>query len=172
MPIQAEAPQGASVSGIVRTATGEAAHDAEVTLLDAGRLPVATVRAGADGRFTFSDLAPGRYLLLVTAAGAERIERVVQVPPEGIAELIVAAAIEGLTERVTVATPGSTGNRGELAGGQRRRGSLPARQDGAGPGGGRGPGLHLQRTSSTIGAIFVRGFTGAKVNTYVDGVRH
>ena len=56
--VHAEAPQGASVSGIVRTATGEATGDAEVTLLDAGRLPVATVRSGADGRFHHLHPAP------------------------------------------------------------------------------------------------------------------
>jgi outer membrane cobalamin receptor len=33
------------------------------------------------------------------------------------------------------------------------------------------PGLQLQRTSPTIGAIFVRGLTGAKVVSYVDGIR-
>ena len=33
------------------------------------------------------------------------------------------------------------------------------------------PGLQLQRTSATMGAIFVRGVTGAKVVNYVDGIR-
>ena len=33
-------------------------------------------------------------------------------------------------------------------------------------------GLHLQRTSPTIGGIFVRGLTGNKVNVFVDGVRY
>ncbi len=33
-------------------------------------------------------------------------------------------------------------------------------------------GLHLQRTSPTMGGIFVRGLTGTKVNVYVDGVRY
>ena len=32
-------------------------------------------------------------------------------------------------------------------------------------------GLYWQRTSPTIGAIFIRGLTGAKVNLFVDGVR-
>jgi hemoglobin/transferrin/lactoferrin receptor protein len=34
------------------------------------------------------------------------------------------------------------------------------------------PGIDIQRTSPTIGAIFVRGLTGAKVNTFIDGVRY
>ena len=33
-------------------------------------------------------------------------------------------------------------------------------------------GLHLQRTSPTMGGVFVRGLTGTKVNVYVDGVRY
>ena len=33
-------------------------------------------------------------------------------------------------------------------------------------------GLHLQRTSPTMGGIFVRGLTGTKVNVYVDGIRY
>lgn len=32
-------------------------------------------------------------------------------------------------------------------------------------------GLYWQRTSPTLGAIFIRGLTGAKVNLFVDGVR-
>ena len=33
------------------------------------------------------------------------------------------------------------------------------------------PGLYWQRTSPTLGAIFIRGLTGAKVNLFIDGVR-
>jgi outer membrane receptor protein involved in Fe transport len=33
-------------------------------------------------------------------------------------------------------------------------------------------GINLQRTSPTMGGIFVRGLVGAKVNVYVDGVRY
>ncbi|MGH2687718.1 MAG: TonB-dependent receptor plug domain-containing protein, partial [Actinomycetota bacterium] len=34
------------------------------------------------------------------------------------------------------------------------------------------PGVHLQRTSPTMGEFYVRGLTGTKVNVYVDGVRY
>ncbi|HEX9961501.1 MAG TPA: TonB-dependent receptor, partial [Pyrinomonadaceae bacterium] len=33
-------------------------------------------------------------------------------------------------------------------------------------------GINLQRTSPTMGGIFIRGLVGAKVNVYVDGVRY
>jgi outer membrane receptor for ferrienterochelin and colicin len=33
-------------------------------------------------------------------------------------------------------------------------------------------GVNLQRTSPTMGGIFVRGLVGSKVNVYVDGVRY
>ena len=33
------------------------------------------------------------------------------------------------------------------------------------------PGLYWQRTSPTVGAIFIRGLTGAKVNLFIDGIR-
>src|SRR4029453_3148410 len=33
-------------------------------------------------------------------------------------------------------------------------------------------GVHLQRTSTTMAGIFVRGLTGKKVNVFVDGVRY
>lgn len=33
------------------------------------------------------------------------------------------------------------------------------------------PGLYWQRTSPTVGAIFVRGLTGAKANLFLDGIR-
>ncbi|HQZ16782.1 MAG TPA: TonB-dependent receptor [Vicinamibacteria bacterium] len=37
--------------------------------------------------------------------------------------------------------------------------------------GNREAGLYWQRTSPTMGAIFIRGLTGAKVNLFIDGVR-
>ena len=37
--------------------------------------------------------------------------------------------------------------------------------------GNEGAGLYWQRTSPTVGAVFVRGLTGAKVNLFVDGIR-
>jgi hemoglobin/transferrin/lactoferrin receptor protein len=170
------APQGtAIVSGIVRDPAGATIAGAEIALLDPLRLPVKSTVTDAGGRFALDGVLPGRYVLSVSAAGFERLERVV-VAGDASAALTIDLPPRGTTEHVVVtATPGVPQDAGTTSQAvnviDEEDLSLRA-QTVLAQAASEEPGLHLQRTSPTIGAIFVRGFTGAKVNAFVDGVRY
>src|SRR6185436_6173170 len=103
-------PPEVPVGGVARDAAGAPLPAVEITLLDAGRLPVATIRTDAGGRFRFAAPGPGRYIVAVRPLAGGAWERVVTVPPEGMAELVLTAPADPFTERVVVtATPGVPG---------------------------------------------------------------
>jgi hemoglobin/transferrin/lactoferrin receptor protein len=164
------------VSGIVRGPSGAGVGGADLLLLTPARQPFAAAKSGAGGAFIFSSVPPGRYLLTATAPPGLRAETMVVAGDRPIADLSLSLEAGPLTEHVVVtATAGvpqeegstsqavNTVGEDELA----RRAKTVLAQAAA-----EEPGLYLQRTSPTIGAIFVRGFTGNKVNAYVDGVRY
>jgi hemoglobin/transferrin/lactoferrin receptor protein len=164
-----------TVSGVVRGPSGTGVERAHVMLLDPSRLPVKAVDTGTDGRFTFDGIPHGRYIVKVVAPGFDSIERVVTADATPQPHTIDLPAL-GTTEHVVVtATPGVPQDAGSTAQGVNvideeelaMRTKAVLAQAAA-----EEPGLYLQRTSPTIGAIFVRGFTGAKVNAYVDGIRY
>ncbi|HZM68897.1 MAG TPA: TonB-dependent receptor [Candidatus Cryosericum sp.] len=168
----------ASVSGVVRAASGALVAGAEVALLDGLRLPMRSAVTGPDGRFTFAEVPSGRLILSVAAPGFERVERVIVAGPEAAAasEIVVELGASSMTEHVVVsATPGVPQESGETSQAvnavNEEELSLRAKTVLA-QAAAEEPGLHVQRTSPTIGAIFVRGFTGAKVNAFVDGIRY
>ncbi len=70
-PLQAagEAPGTASISGTVLDVNGAMVPGAEVRLVDRSRSQERHTTAGADGRFDFSGLAPGRFELTISAPG-------------------------------------------------------------------------------------------------------
>jgi hemoglobin/transferrin/lactoferrin receptor protein len=163
---------GARIEGTVRDAQGAVVVSADVTLRTAQQAVVATTQTDAQGRFKFEDVARGSYLLVVTAPGlAER--RVAVQAGEGA--LDVTLGVGAMHQEVTVTgTPGrieSTQGAAQSvvvigADELERRAKSVVAQAAEGS-----PGVHLQRTSSTISGIFVRGLTGNKVNVFVDGVR-
>jgi hypothetical protein len=57
------------ISGIVRDSKGDAISDATVSLLTAQLTTVVSTKTDAQGRFSFSDIPAGNYLLLVHARG-------------------------------------------------------------------------------------------------------
>jgi len=171
------APEGtATVAGLVRDPAGGPVARAEIALLDPLRLPVKTAVTDAGGRFTMGGILPGRYVLSVDAPGFERAERVVVAGEPGAANLTIALPPGGIAEHVVVtATPGLP----QDAGATSRAVNVVDEEDLSlrahtvvAQAAAEEPGLHVQRTSPTIGAIFVRGFTGAKVNAFVDGIRY
>ena len=170
----AAAQSGDSLKGVVKDASGAAVAQASVALLNARQSTVATATTDSQGQFTLSGVAPGGYELLVTGArGFAPKRRAVEAPFSDSIEIVV--GIEALTEEVTVSAEfGSvlpvdrTAQQVNVIGERdlRNRAKAVLAQVAQ-----EEPGLQLQRTSPSIGAVFVRGLTGAKVVNYIDGVR-
>jgi outer membrane receptor protein involved in Fe transport len=172
-PLAAEA---ADVSGVVKDPQGAVVPAASVSLRTAQGAAVASAVTDAEGRFRLVVTGRGTYVLAVAARGFA--PRRVAVSLDGAAprtvEVILAA--EGFHDEVTVtASPGrvsdleATPQPVNVIGEQELRFRAKAVLAQAAH---EEVGLHVQRTSPTMGGFFVRGLTGTKVNVYVDGVRY
>jgi outer membrane receptor protein involved in Fe transport len=102
MPADAQRVTGTIAGTIVRDAEAQAAARVAATNLTTGA--VITVAAGADGRYVLAEIAPGQYLLTVTAASGEETTEFVEL---GIGQSIqvdldvATAAVKG-AERIEV----------------------------------------------------------------------
>lgn len=166
----------ATITGTVLDATGAAIRGARIVLRVGHNPSLSMITSDDQGQFVFSDVPFGSYELEVTAEGfAERKSSLRIVEPK-VYQLTITLLAGALVEEVTVtAEPGlvSEGRQSVQAVTiiDEQDISLRAKtvlvqsvQEEAG--------VHLQRTSPTIGGVFVRGLTGNKVNVYVDGVRY
>jgi hypothetical protein len=66
--VRAAQPPG-TVTGVVRDGTGAVIVRVEVVLQTAEQTAVRSARTGEDGRFTFENVPPGRYVLVVSFRG-------------------------------------------------------------------------------------------------------
>src|SRR5262245_26966023 len=170
------APVGATLSGRVEDSTGGILPVASVSLLSPQHSPVAATVADAEGRFRFESLAPGSYVLVATADGFAASRTAVVIREGAATELVIVLEPRVSGEEVTVtARPGGVDDVDRLA----QRVNVIDEHDIAlrakavvAQAANEEPGVHLQRTSPTIGEFYVRGLTGTKVNVYVDGVRY
>ncbi|MBI1764167.1 MAG: TonB-dependent receptor [Acidobacteria bacterium] len=164
-----------SLTGTVKDASDAPVSGAAVNLLTGRQVAVATTTTDAQGRFTVSNIQSGTYEVLVTARGFTARSHAIQIPSPEADKLEIKLGLAALTAEITVTA--DVGLVQELDKTtqqvnvitedklQQRATSVLAqafREE---------PGLQLQRTSATIGAVFVRGLTGAKVVTFVDGIR-
>ena len=176
VPLAAAVASG-RVSGWVRGPGGAPVPDASVSLLSPLGAIAAAASADASGVFRLDAVPPGSYVLAAGAPGFATRRLALRVEADRALEALeVELQPEAFREEVTVtATPGraaaledvaqSVNVIGEEAIALRAKAVLAqvASEE---------VGLHLQRTSPTIGGVFVRGLTGTKVNVYVDGVRY
>lgn len=165
-----------SIAGLVKDATGEGLARARVSLLSGERTAVAGAFSGKDGRFSFEKVPAGRYVIAVSLPGfndrrqpiavesgaAARIEVTLELTPVEAEVTVTSTAgairdLETLTQPVNVIESGAILERAKAVVAQ------VALEE---------PGVQLLRTSSSIAGIYIRGLTGNKVNTYVDGVRY
>jgi outer membrane receptor protein involved in Fe transport len=164
------------LSGQVRDVTGGAIASASVSLLSPEHAVVATAQSDAHGTFQLADVPPGSYVLVVESPGFARKRTALTVDPRQNPGLRVVLEPEAFTEEVTVTA--SPGRVQELSDTTQRvnvieqeeiayRAKAVVAQVAEGE-----AGVHFQRTSPTMGGLFVRGLTGTKVNVYVDGVRY
>jgi len=160
---------------VVKDPTDAAIAQAMVQLLDARQFAVAAGRTDSSGQFRLQGIAPGSYELLISKQASHLavwLSPFRRVKPRSWtlrsaprprtnrpllpADMGIVQDVDQTSQRVNVIDEQQLMERTKAVLAQ-------AAQEEAG--------LQLQRTSPTIGAIFVRGLTGAKVVTYVDGIR-
>jgi hemoglobin/transferrin/lactoferrin receptor protein len=169
--------EGEVVSGVVRDPAGSAVPGVEVALLSPQGAIAASTRTETDGAFRLEAVPPGSYVLVAESSRfaprrlAVRVEagRAVEPLPVDLQpvafrdEVTVtatpgrAAALEDVAQRVNIIGEEKIAQRSKTVLAQAANEEV---------------GLHLQRTSPTLGGVFVRGLTGTKVNVFVDGVRY
>ena len=166
-----------SVAGTVTDAAGAPARGVAITLTSALGAIAAATRSDDAGGFRFDTVPAGSYVLSAELSGYATQRRAVQVASKAALDgLVLELRPGGFRDEVTVsAAPG----RADAQDGVAQRVNVIGEDEIAlrskavlSQAASEEVGLHLQRTSSTMGGIFVRGLTGTKVNVYVDGVRY
>jgi len=168
--------EGVRVSGVVKDSTGAAVPEASVSLLSAQQSVVSSTRTDARGGFSLAVPAPGSYVIAAESAGFTARRTAVSVHDTEVTGLEVRLQPASLSEEITVtANPGGASDVGAVTQqvnvldetdiGYRTKAVMAQAAN-------EEVGLHMQRTSPTMGEFFVRGLTGAKVSVYVDGQRY
>lgn len=158
------------VSGNIVDANGAAVSGARISLsLPKGR----SVVSASDGRYEFDSLLPGDYQLTVTADGFKPESRNISITNGNVSldialevgspSVTVTAEIGQEVERQNVPQAVNLISSRQI---MERAGQVLAQVAE------EEVGVNVQRTSPTMGGIFVRGLVGSKVNVYVDGVRY
>lgn len=164
------------VAGVVRDGQGAVVPGADLSLHDAGQAIIGTGLSDAQGRFRFSGIPAGHYELRVSSPGfAERRlalnvrsgvlqDLEVRLELQSVRQYVTVTAHAGLVEDVD-AVPQRVNVVPEEFIQQRAKAVVAqvAQEE---------TGVALQRTSSTMAGIYVRGLTGDKVNIFVDGFRY
>ncbi|HXG83061.1 MAG TPA: TonB-dependent receptor, partial [Pyrinomonadaceae bacterium] len=162
-----------SVSGTIQDAAGAAVSGADVSLLNAQQLVLRVVSTDADGNYRFENIAAGSYIVQAARADFSLRRKAVQINEyAATADLIL--EINSLTANITVTAETNTAadknnipqqinviTENQIL--QRATAVLAQIAE-------EEPGVSLQRTSPTVGAVLVRGLT--EVGVYVDGVRY
>jgi outer membrane receptor protein involved in Fe transport len=173
--VRAQQSRG-GVTGVVTDTNGAVVSRAKVAIITSQQALLGMTQTDANGHFQFADVPAGDYVLLVSRPDFSRRRMAVEVAAGETANVQVSLEINQVAEQVTVtAETGKVEDRDRViqavnvisddAIRQRTTAVLAQVAD-------EEVGVALQRTSPTIGGIFVRGLTGKNVATYVDGVRY
>jgi hemoglobin/transferrin/lactoferrin receptor protein len=176
LAIATAAAQGSVVEGVVTDGAGEPVRGARVVLRDARQTVLASAESGADGRFAFPDVAPGTYEVVASGDGFGEQRQAVRARPAAIAALRLVLPVAPIDEQVVVTAESGVveeKDRVPQAVNVISNEQLETRVDlTIADAGDEEAGLAVQRTSSTLGTVVVRGLTGKNVSVYVDGVRY
>ncbi|MGB7924491.1 MAG: TonB-dependent receptor [Pyrinomonadaceae bacterium] len=179
LPInRAQAWQGSrgEVTGVVKDQSGAVVSGARVTLINAQQAVFGSTESDTQGRFSFKDVPVGTYVVEATRTDFASRRVAARVTDDGTTDVVAELEVIPITDEVTVtADTGQAQDRGRVA---QQVNVIPEEQirlrttaqlaqvaD-------EEVGVALQRTSPTMGEIFVRGLTGKNVSVYVDGVRY
>lgn len=165
-----------SITGTVKDSTGAVVDRARVSLINAQQAIMTTMETDAEGRFRFNDLPVGTYVVQTSRSDFSPRRVAATVKPGNDTDVSVLLEINQLSEEVTVtAETGVAEDKDRIA--QQvniiTEDALRLRTtDVLAQAADEEVGVSLQRTSPTMGQIFVRGLTGKNVAVYVDGVRY
>lgn len=173
MPVTAQISPG-KIFGKVMDAAG-AVGGVDVSLRHPNQVVVASVVTDSNGVFNLS-VAPGNYEAIIARRGYVTHKSAIHVKSGTTQELNVTLEINPISEEVTV-----TAEAGQVS--DRRNVDTQVNVISQEEILDRAPevvaqvvdeetGVHLQRTSPSLSAVFVRGLTGRNVAIYVDGVRY
>ena len=165
-----------TLTGTVTDPGGAAVSKATVLLINTQQAVLHTARSDDQGRFRFDSVPAGSYELRVTRADFDNRRLPVKLGAGETLDVPVTLDINRIAEQITVtAETGQVGERDRVPQGvnvipesrilQRSTAVLAQVAD-------EEVGVNLQRTAPAMGGIFIRGLTGSKVATYVDGVRY
>ncbi|MEK6282101.1 MAG: TonB-dependent receptor [Acidobacteriota bacterium] len=164
------------VLGVVKDSSGAVVIRAEVSLANSQQVVLSRTKTDAQGRFQFTEIPSGSYVVLVSRPDFSVQRHVVQVTAGSIAELNVELQIDQLTENVTVTSEAGlvadAHNVSQPVNVISEREILERATEVVAQVVDEEPGVNLQRTSPSLSAVFVRGMTGRNVAVYVDGVRY
>lgn len=179
LPINNVLAQQASrgeVKGVVKDQSGAVVSGASVRLINAQQAVYGTTESDAEGRFSFTDVPVGTYVVETTRKDFASRRISAQVSAGSTTDVTSVLEVIPITDEVTVTADTGQAQDRERVVQQvniipddhiRRRATAVLAQVAD-----EEAGLALQRTSPTMGQIFVRGLTGKNVPVYVDGVRY
>ena len=174
--LSAQQNSSGSVSGVVRDSFGAVIGNADVSLTNPQQVVVSRTQTDAEGRFKFTNLAPGSYVVAVSQSDFSVQREAVRVNASETKELNVVLQINPISANVSVtAEAGLVAEARSIAQPINvipEKAILDRAPEVVAQVVDEEPGVNLQRTSPSLSAVFVRGLTGRNVGVYVDGVRY
>lgn len=169
-------PERGNIQGVVVDNTGAPVPGAKVWLVNAQQTRLGPTETDAHGYFHLAGVPPGSWAVLASHRDFSLQKVSAQVFPGETIEVRLALEISPLSYQITVTAelgqvqdkdrvPQEVNIIADEAIRQRSTAVLAQVAD-------EEVGVALQRTSPTLGGIFVRGLAGKNVPIYVDGVRY
>lgn len=177
-PLTAKAQQSArgQIAGTVKDTEGAVIKGARVALINSQQVSLAMTETDSNGSFTFNDLPPGSYIVMIARPDFSRQRVAAQVTAGATTTLNVELEVNAVSEQVTVtAEAGQVTDTRDVAEQVNIIGEkeiIDRAPEVVAQVVDEEPGVNLQRTSPSLSAVFVRGLTGRNVAVYVDGVRY
>jgi hemoglobin/transferrin/lactoferrin receptor protein len=172
----AQQDSSGSVSGVVRDSLGAVISNADVSLTNPQQVVLSRTQTDAEGRFRFTHVSPGSYVVAVSQSDFSLQREAVQVNSSETKELNVVLQINPISANVSVtAEAGLVAEARSIAQPINvipEKAILDRAPEVVAQVVDEEPGVNLQRTAPSLSAVFVRGLTGRNVGVYVDGVRY